>query len=60
MSFEEKLELLENAIDNRIKDPFLLAKLKRMRFSLDDSVEDFQKILFIGLFNRYKQEFKNY
>ena len=60
MSFDEKLELLENAIDNRIKDPFLLAKLKRMRFSLDDSVEDFQKILFIGLFNRYKQEFKNY
>ena len=60
MSFEEKLELLENAIDNRIKDPFLLAKLKRMRFSLDDSVDDLQKILFIGLFNRYKQEFKNY
>ena len=60
MSFEEKLDLLENAIDNRIKDPFLLAKLKRMRFSLDDSVENFQKILFIGLFNRYKQEFKKY
>lgn len=60
MSFEEKLELLENAIDNRIKDPFLLAKLKRMRFSLDDSVDDLQKILFVGLFNRYKKEFKTY
>ena len=60
MSFDEKLELLENAIDNRIKDPFLLAKLKRMRFSLDDSVDDLQKILFVGLFNRYKKEFKTY
>ena len=60
MKFEEKLELLEKAIDNKIKDPCLLAKLKRMRFSLDDSVELPQRILFIGLFNRYKKEFKTY
>lgn len=60
MTFEEKLELLEKAIDNKIKDPCLLAKLKRMRFSLDDSVELPQRILFIGLFNRYKNEFKTY
>lgn len=60
MTFEEKLELLENAIDNKIKDPELLNKLKRYRFSLDYSVEPHQRLLFTELYERYKREFKTY
>ena len=55
MTFEEKLELLENAIDNKIKDPELLNKLKRYRFSLDYSVEPHQRLLFTELYERYKR-----
>lgn len=59
--FETYLELLENAIDNKIKDPELLNKFKKIRFSLIyDSIEPCRKLLFIGLYYRYKEEFKTY